>query len=100
MTFGAMFTLFRGVETSLKQAIAAEYGVADRVLDSWLATFNQVRNRPKSPPGFIAAYVSGEPASTEIVSKSRPAFSSRSRKASSTCCRFVETYVALRASCA
>jgi hypothetical protein len=44
MTFGAMFTLFRGVETPVKQAIAAGYGVADRVLDSWLATFNQVRN--------------------------------------------------------
>ncbi|MBI2925883.1 MAG: Abi family protein [Verrucomicrobia bacterium] len=44
MTFGAMFTLFRGVETSAKQTIAAEYGVADRVLESWLATFNQVRN--------------------------------------------------------
>ena len=44
MTFGAMFTLFRGVETPIKQAIAAEYGIADRVLDSWLATFNQVRN--------------------------------------------------------
>ncbi len=44
MTFGAMFTLFRGVETAIQQTIAAEYGVADRVLDSWLATFNQVRN--------------------------------------------------------
>ena len=44
MTFGAMFTLFRGLETSIKQSIAAEYGVADRVLDSWLGTFNQVRN--------------------------------------------------------
>ena len=44
MTFGAMFTLFRGVETSMKQTIAAEYGVADRVLESWLSTFNQVRN--------------------------------------------------------
>jgi abortive infection bacteriophage resistance protein len=44
MTFGAMFTLFRGVETVLKQTIAAEYGVADRVLESWLSTLNQVRN--------------------------------------------------------
>lgn len=44
MTFGAMFTLFRGIETAIKQTIAAHYGIADRVLDSWLATFNQVRN--------------------------------------------------------
>jgi abortive infection bacteriophage resistance protein len=44
MTFGAMFTLFRGVETPIKQAVASDYGVADRVLESWLATFNQVRN--------------------------------------------------------
>ena len=44
MTFGNLYTLFRGVETPLKQSLAAEYGVADRVLASWLGTLNQVRN--------------------------------------------------------
>lgn len=44
MTFGNLFTLFRGIETPMKQAVAAEYGVADTVLQSWLATLNQVRN--------------------------------------------------------
>ncbi|MCW5558637.1 MAG: Abi family protein [Verrucomicrobiae bacterium] len=44
MTFGNLFTLFRGIETPMKQAVAGEYGVADAVLHSWLATLNQVRN--------------------------------------------------------
>ncbi len=44
MTFGNLFTLFRGVETPIKQSVAAEYGVADTVLYSWLATLNQIRN--------------------------------------------------------
>ena len=44
MTFGNLFTLFRGVETSMKQFVAAEYGVADTVLYSWLTTLNQIRN--------------------------------------------------------
>lgn len=44
MTFGSLFTLFRGIETPMKQAVAAEYGVSDTVLHSWLATLNQVRN--------------------------------------------------------
>lgn len=44
MTFGNLFTLFRGIETPMKQSVAAEYGVADTVLNSWLKTLNQVRN--------------------------------------------------------
>lgn len=44
MTFGNMLTLFRGVEIAMQQAIATEYGIADRVLDSWLQTMNVVRN--------------------------------------------------------
>jgi abortive infection bacteriophage resistance protein len=44
MTFGNVFTLFRGIETPMKQPVAAEYGVADTVLGSWLATLNQIRN--------------------------------------------------------
>lgn len=44
MTFGNLFTLFRGIETTTKQSVAADYGVADVVLSSWLATLNQVRN--------------------------------------------------------
>jgi abortive infection bacteriophage resistance protein len=44
MTFGNLFTLFRGIATSMKQSVATEYGVADTVLYSWLATLNQIRN--------------------------------------------------------
>lgn len=44
MTFGAAFTFFRGVEAGIKQIVAADYGVTDRVFHSWLATLNQVRN--------------------------------------------------------
>jgi len=44
MTFGGIFTLYRGIESGLKQTVAAEYGISDRVLESWLATLNQVRN--------------------------------------------------------
>jgi abortive infection bacteriophage resistance protein len=44
MTFGMMFTLMRGMKTPDKQRLADKYGVADAVLDSWLAAINQVRN--------------------------------------------------------
>ena len=44
MTFGNMLTIFRHVEKAIKQDIAAEYGVADKVLESWLLTLNYVRN--------------------------------------------------------
>jgi abortive infection bacteriophage resistance protein len=44
MTFGNMLTLFRHVEKPIKQAIAAEYGVADVVLESWLLSLNYIRN--------------------------------------------------------
>ena len=40
----AELLLKRGLVAPSKQTIASEYGVADRVLDSWQATFNQVRN--------------------------------------------------------
>jgi abortive infection bacteriophage resistance protein len=44
MTFGMIFTLFRGAPTSVKQEISLRYGVADRVLESWLQALNSVRN--------------------------------------------------------
>lgn len=44
MDYGCMLTLFRGAETSLKQAIAANYGVSDSVLESWLLAGNTLRN--------------------------------------------------------
>ena len=44
MTFGGMLTLFRHVDTAIKRAIAAEYGIADKVLESWLLSLNYVRN--------------------------------------------------------
>jgi abortive infection bacteriophage resistance protein len=44
MTFGTMFTLYRGVDASVKQDVAKAYGVSDRVLKSWLNSLNTVRN--------------------------------------------------------
>ncbi|MBT3192985.1 MAG: Abi family protein [Verrucomicrobia bacterium] len=44
MTFGGMLTLFRHVQKPIKRDIAKEYGVADKVLESWLLTLNFVRN--------------------------------------------------------
>lgn len=44
MTFGMLLTLFRGVDTSIKQNIANEYRVSDKVLESWLCTLNVIRN--------------------------------------------------------
>lgn len=38
------YSLFRGLEASVKQAIAANYGIADRVLESWLVAGNTLRN--------------------------------------------------------
>ncbi len=44
MDFGTLFTLYRGVDASIKQDVAAAYGTSDRVLKSWLNSLNTVRN--------------------------------------------------------
>ncbi len=44
MTFGSIFTLFRGLDDGLKKAVGRQYGVSDVVIESWLRTMNQVRN--------------------------------------------------------
>lgn len=44
MTFGGLLTLFRGAPRSVKQQLAAELGVADTVLESWLLALHQIRN--------------------------------------------------------
>jgi abortive infection bacteriophage resistance protein len=44
MTFGMLFTLFRGIETQIKREVAAVYGISAEVLDSWLHCLNQIRN--------------------------------------------------------
>jgi len=44
MDFGTMFTLYRGVEASIKQDVALAYGISDRVLKSWLTSLNTIRN--------------------------------------------------------
>lgn len=44
LTFGGTLTLFRNVEKEIKQSIAAKFGVADKVLESWLLTLNFIRN--------------------------------------------------------
>jgi abortive infection bacteriophage resistance protein len=44
MTFGMHLTMFRGIQTTIKQEIAAEYKISDQVLMSWLRAINGVRN--------------------------------------------------------
>jgi len=44
LTFGGVLTLFTHVEQSIKQAVAAQYGVPDVVLESWLISLNFIRN--------------------------------------------------------
>lgn len=44
MTFGMLLTMFRGVSITIKQTIAREYKVPDKVLGSWLRALNGVRN--------------------------------------------------------
>lgn len=44
MTFGTMYTLYRGLRTRTKKDIAREFGIHAPVLSSWLRSLNQVRN--------------------------------------------------------
>ncbi len=44
MTFGGTLTLFRNADKSIKSLIAADYDIADDVLESWLLTLNFIRN--------------------------------------------------------
>lgn len=44
MTFGTLYTLFRGLPSRLKKRVAATYGIHAPVLASWLRTLNMVRN--------------------------------------------------------
>lgn len=44
MSFGKMLTMFNGVDNGLKRIIAREYGIEDRLLQSWLGALNVVRN--------------------------------------------------------
>lgn len=44
MTFGMLFTFFRGTESEIKRSVASMYGVSAEVLESWLHCLNQVRN--------------------------------------------------------
>jgi len=44
MSFGSLFTLYRGLKFSEKKQIARRYGIMAPVLDNWLKTLNYVRN--------------------------------------------------------
>jgi len=44
LTFGAMYTFYRGCESAIQQTVAARLGIHDTVLYSWLETLNVVRN--------------------------------------------------------
>jgi abortive infection bacteriophage resistance protein len=44
LSFGTMFTFFRGVDKTIKRNIAMQYGIAFGVLESWLHSLNTVRN--------------------------------------------------------
>lgn len=44
MDFGMVVTLYKGSPVPVRQQIAKELGVSNKVLDSWLVTVNTVRN--------------------------------------------------------
>jgi abortive infection bacteriophage resistance protein len=44
MDFGSLLTLFRHTSHYLKRKISNDYGIAAKVLESWLLTLNYVRN--------------------------------------------------------
>lgn len=44
MSFGMMFTFFRGVDKPMKRTIANEYGLKFKVMVSWLRSLNMARN--------------------------------------------------------
>ena len=44
LTFGMFLTLFRGIPVNIKQQIARQYNISDKVLESWLRALNGVRN--------------------------------------------------------
>lgn len=44
MSFGKMLTLFNGVHDDIRRVIAREYGIEDRILQSWLGALNVIRN--------------------------------------------------------
>ncbi|MFO0815930.1 MAG: Abi family protein [Gemmatales bacterium] len=44
MSFGNTFSFYRGCSVQIQKLIAARYGVEDVVMESWLRTFNVVRN--------------------------------------------------------
>lgn len=44
MSFGKMLTLFNGVVDDIRRTIAREYGVEDKILQSWLGALNVIRN--------------------------------------------------------
>jgi abortive infection bacteriophage resistance protein len=44
MSFGSLFTFFHNLHQSDKQILAQRIGVVPKVLDSWLHTFNYIRN--------------------------------------------------------
>ncbi len=44
MSFGRMLTLFNGVKDGIRRDIAHEYGIEDKILQSWLGAINVIRN--------------------------------------------------------
>ncbi|HVK13767.1 MAG TPA: Abi family protein [Gemmataceae bacterium] len=44
MTFGSLFTFFRGCESAIQKELAKRYGIQDVVCHSWLQTLNVIRN--------------------------------------------------------
>lgn len=44
MSFGCVLTFFRGCHPAIQKKIASIFGVTNEVLDSWILTFNVIRN--------------------------------------------------------
>ena len=55
MTFGGMLTLFRGAHPDIRRTVAAQFGVHDVVLKSWLLALNTVRNICATTHGYGTA---------------------------------------------
>lgn len=44
LSFGSLHTMYRGLHSKLKQVIAGNYKIADKVLLSWIGTIQVIRN--------------------------------------------------------
>jgi abortive infection bacteriophage resistance protein len=44
MSFGSVFTMYKGCSSQIRQAVAIRFGEDDKVFETWLLTLNTIRN--------------------------------------------------------